>query len=166
MKPIIKIILAATGLFFSAHALSLDKGQPLPLFALKDLHSGKLTHSSDFHGKVVYIDFWATWCSPCLKGLPKLETLQNSFSKDKFEVIAINVNDDVDTVETYLEQIGLDLLVLSDPMNLVLESFKLKGIPTGYLIDQQGQIVLVHTGYGADFIKHLEKAVRQQINKS
>ncbi|PCI43062.1 MAG: hypothetical protein COB51_12050 [Moraxellaceae bacterium] len=163
MKAILNVVLTTTILAYSMNAFCLEKGQALPHFSLTDLRSGNLIQSDDFKGKVIYIDFWATWCAPCIEGLPKLGKLQNSFSKDQFQVVAINVNDDVETVEAYLEKIDANLMILSDPKNIALSRFKLKGIPSGFLISQDGKVVLSHTGYDANFIKHLKKEIHKQI---
>ena len=163
MKTSLKVVLTITALVYSLNAFCLETGQTLPHFSLKDLRSGHLIQSDDFKGKVIYIDFWATWCAPCIEGLPKLDKLQNSFSKENFQIVTINVNNDIKTVEAFLEKIDTKLMVLSDPENIALSRFKLKGIPSGFLINQDGKVILSHTGYDANFIKHLKKQIQKQI---
>lgn len=165
MNQTIKLALTTFTLLFSLNAHPLEKGQPLPYFSLLDLRSGKIVHGDDFKGKVLYIDFWATWCTPCIEGLPKLSKLQNAFARDQFQIVAINVNEDIQVVKDFLKQIDTNIMVLSDPENIALTRFKLKGIPTGYLIDQDGKVVFSHTGYDSEYIKQLKKAVSKQIKR-
>jgi thiol-disulfide isomerase/thioredoxin len=119
----------------------LPKPVPAPPFTLEDMDEEK--HSlDDLRGKVVLLNFWATWCPPCRREMPSMERLYQKLSGENFTVIAINQMEDADHVFAYTGQLDVDptFTVLFDTDSKVSNSFNVKGLPTTYLIDKQGNI--------------------------
>lgn len=119
----------------------LPKPVPAPQFTLEDMDKDK--HSlEDLRGKVVLLNFWATWCPPCRREMPSMERLYQKLSGEKFTVIAINQMEDADHVFAYTGQLDVDptFTILFDKDSKVSNSYDVKGLPTTYLIDKQGNI--------------------------
>ncbi len=114
---------------------------PAPDFTLKDMDENK--HAlKDFHGKVVLLNFWATWCPPCRREMPSMERLYQKLKDKDFIVLAINQFEDPDHVFAYTGQLGTDptFPILFDRDSKVAELYQVKGLPTTFLIDKQGMI--------------------------
>ena len=119
----------------------LPKPVPAPPFTLADMDEEE--HSlEDLRGKVILLNFWATWCPPCRREMPSMERLYQKLSGDNFTVIAINQMEDPDHVFAYTGQLDVDptFTILYDTDSKVSNSFDVKGLPTTYLIDKQGNI--------------------------
>ena len=119
----------------------LPKPVPAPQFTLEDMDEEK--HSlEDLRGKVVLLNFWATWCPPCRREMPSMERLYQKLSGENFTVIAINQMEDPDHVFAYTGQLDVDptFTILFDKDSKVSNSFRVNGLPTTYLIDKQGKI--------------------------
>lgn len=115
-------------------------------FTLKTL-DGKNVKLSDYKGKVVIIDFWATWCPPCRKGIPDLISLQNEF-KDKLVVIGISLDQQntLKDLAPFIKQYGINYPVVLGTEKVVQDYGNIQAIPTSFIIDQSGNIVDTHVG--------------------
>lgn len=115
-------------------------------FDLKTLE-GKSIKLSDYQGKIVIIDFWATWCGPCRKGVPDLVELQNEY-KDKLVVIGISLDQQntIKELKPFMKQYGINYPVVLGTQQVVMDYGNIQAIPTSFLIDQSGNIVDTHVG--------------------
>ncbi len=122
-----------------------------PAFSLLDMDEER-HNLSDYHGKVILLNFWATWCPPCRREMPSMERLHQSMKEDNFVVIAINQMEDADHVFAYTGQLDVDptFTLLFDTDSQVSQSYQVNGLPTTYLIDQKGLIRYRAIG-GRDF---------------
>ncbi|MGZ4960466.1 MAG: TlpA family protein disulfide reductase [Methylomonas sp.] len=100
-----------------------------------------------YKGKVVLIDFWATWCSPCIKSIPFLNSLRNEQSGSGFEIVAINVDEETDTVHQFLQAHPVDYPIAYDPSGECPKIFDVKAMPSSYLIDKSGKVRKVFLGF-------------------
>ncbi len=111
---------------------------------------GKEFSLSALRGKVVLIDFWASWCAPCRKDMPALEKIYADFRGSGLVMIGMDAGEDQDTVSKFLQQTKLSYpIVLAGEMN-VLESYSVTAFPTLVLIDREGNIALYHVGSGSE----------------
>lgn len=103
---------------------------------------------ADFRGRLTLVNFWATWCAPCVRELPSLDRLQASFDAKKFRVVAINEDRGGAAVaKPFLEKLGLNRLALYIDTRLALaQALGLRGMPTSYLIDRSGRVIGALTG--------------------
>ncbi|VAW52669.1 Thiol:disulfide oxidoreductase related to ResA [hydrothermal vent metagenome] len=110
-------------------------------FTLENMDEEKIK-LSNYHGKVVLINFWATWCPPCVREMPSMERLHNQISEEDFKVIAINQMEDGDQVFAFTGQLETDLTfeILFDTESKVSQAYAVNGLPTTYLIDKKGKI--------------------------
>lgn len=112
-----------------------------PDFELKNMDEEN-RRFSDNKGKVVLLNFWATWCPPCRREMPSMERLHQQIDADDFNVIAVNQMEDVDRVFVFTGQLEVDptFEILFDTASLVSSEYAVRGLPTTYLIDKKGNI--------------------------
>jgi peroxiredoxin len=129
------------GLFSKAGIQAVKSGKKAPNFSLADL-KGKKSELKHFKGKVVFLNFWATWCGPCKEEMPSMEALYNQFKEKDFVFLAISVDyEGVKPVKEYIEKQRYTFPVLIDPKCETLDLFEVKGIPTTFLIDKKGIMI-------------------------
>ena len=129
----------------------LEPLQAAPDFSLQDMDEE--THTlSDYRGKVVLVNFWATWCPPCRKEMPALEALYKKLGTDDFAVLAVNQWEDPDHVFTYTGDLNVfpSFPILFDPESSVSQDYNVKGLPTSFIVDRQGRLAYRAVG-GRDF---------------
>lgn len=110
-----------------------------PDLRLPDL-TGKIQDLKDYRGKVVLLNFWATWCPPCIKEIPSLNNLQKQFSKDEFIVLSVDVGEELKDIKTFLEHVPAEYPVLVDTSSSLTEAWQLQAFPSTYIIDRQGRL--------------------------
>lgn len=110
-------------------------GKPAPDFTLMNLH-GEEVSLSDYKGKIVLINFWATWCPWCLKEMPDMQKLSDE--NDDLVILAVDVREDKKAVEKYIEEGGYDFEVLLDEDGEVSMDYLVGGLPTSYFVDRDG----------------------------
>ncbi len=100
-----------------------------------------------YRGKVVYVDFWASWCAPCKQSFPWLDILARAYAPQDFVVIGVNVDKDRDLAERFLNATPADFRIVYDPKGELATAYKVAGMPTGVLIDRTGRIRFQHAGF-------------------
>ena len=108
---------------------------------------GKILKLSSLKGKVVIIDFWATWCPPCRKGIPDLISLKKKYGAKGFEIVGVSVDTDTkDEVVPFIKEKGMNYPVVYGNMNVYQQYGGIRAIPTSFVIDKQGKIVASYEG--------------------
>jgi len=110
-----------------------------PALSLKDL-SGKVHQLADYRGKVVLLNFWATWCEPCKDEMPSMQKLKERFAGQAFEVIAVNYGENPPRVRDFVERERLGLVVLLDPGQETAKAWRVRVLPGSYLIGPDGRV--------------------------
>lgn len=111
-----------------------------PDFVLKDLE-GSLVSLKDFQGKVIFLNFWATWCGFCREEMPAMEKLWQKYMDEDFVILAVDVGEGKETVRSFVEENGYTFPVLLDFSREVASTYGIRGYPTTYLIDPKGMLV-------------------------
>jgi peroxiredoxin len=150
----------------SGNARSSAKGKPAPEFALKDAN-GQTVHLADYKGKVVLLDFWATWCGPCKIEIPWFMEFEQQFKDRGFAVVGVSMDEDGWTaVKPYLVRMKVNYRILLGNDQVGTLYGGVDSLPTTFLIDRQGKIASVHIGVSTgkeefkDAIVHLLDAPR------
>lgn len=125
---------------------------PLNLAAQDDFNVD--TH----RGKVVYVDFWASWCAPCRASFPFMQDMATQYPDD-LVVVAINVDKQRSDAEKFLEEFSTDFDIVYDAPGDLAKAFKLKGMPTSYLYNRSGELIGSHIGFKLKDIDKLEQAI-------
>jgi len=125
----------------SKEGLHVMEGQPVaPDFALKNL-DGEIQRLSDFKGKVVIVNFWATWCPPCRAEMPSMQRAWNEIQDKGVVMLAVHVGGNEDKIWSFVGDYDLDFPVLIDPKSKVADAWPMKGLPSTFVIDPEGRIV-------------------------
>jgi peroxiredoxin len=121
-------------------------GQPLPEFKLKDA-DGQTVHAADYKGKVVLLDFWATWCGPCKIEIPWFMDFERQFKDQGFAVVGVSMDEDGwNAIKPYVQNMKMNYRVLLGNDDVSTAYGGLDSLPTTLLIDRQGKIASVHVG--------------------
>ncbi len=121
-------------------------GQPAPRFALTGL-DGQIYALENFRGRVVFVNFWATWCVPCQRELPALQAFQERQTENGALILAVNVNEKPEQIQTYLDDNSISgLTILLDAALEVYKAYDVRVMPTTYVIDPGGTIRYRHLG--------------------
>ncbi len=135
-------------------------------FELMDMDEEK-KKLSDYRGKVVLLNFWATWCPPCIREMPSMERLHQQINAEDFEVIAVNQMEDADEVFAFSGQLEIDptFEILFDTSSEVSRAYDVRGLPTTYLIDKQGKIRYRAVGgrefFHPEVVRIIEKLIKE-----
>ncbi len=130
------------GELFSKMRINPIKGdKKAPDFSLRDL-TGKKVEIRHYKGKIVFLNFWATWCGPCKEEMPSLEVLHEKSKGEKFVLLTISVDyEGLKVVHGFLDKHRYTFTVLLDPNGETLDLFEVKGIPTTFIIDKKGRVI-------------------------
>jgi thiol-disulfide isomerase/thioredoxin len=144
----------------SMPAFALDTG-PAPELSLPT-KDGKIS-LSELRGKVVLLDFWASWCGPCRQSFPWMNAMQGKYENQGFEVVAVNVDQKPEAAAEFLSQIPATFTVAYDPEGKTPEAYEVMGMPSAYLIDRNGHIHSQHIGFHNDNKETYEAAIRSLL---
>lgn len=119
-------------------------GALAPDFELQNL-AGETVHVSDHLGQVILINFWATWCAPCLVEMPDIQEYYDQYTPD-LVVLAIDFDEPKETVQAFVNNLGLTFPILLDPGGKTQDLYQVRGYPSSYFVDREGVIQVVHIG--------------------
>lgn len=142
-----------------------EVGKPAPDFELPNLNQEGIKLSG-YQGKVVYLDFWASWCAPCRETFPWMNQLREKYGKDGLEILAVNIDTKRADADKFLGKIPAGFTVLFDPKRGVAKTYALKGMPTSFLIDRSGNVVSSHLGFQKDRAGELEAHIVKALESA
>jgi len=154
------LLLSTALLLAPAAARAVEAGQPAPSFSARALEGDSTLSLSAYKGKVVFVDFWASWCGPCQAAMPVIESLRNEFPADQFQVLAVNVDQDPAKAKAFLERRKVGYPSVSDPEGRLPATYGLKTMPTSYLVDRNGVVRFVHEGFRPSDADKLRAEIR------
>lgn len=160
LKPVHLLVISLLLMPVFSHAV--EEGELAPDFSLPGVRSSDSAITlSELRGNIVYVDFWASWCLPCLRSLPQINMLYEQYAEQGFEVVAITIDDPIEDALDFLEdlEVPLSYHVVADRTADVMDEYGVVGMPTSFLIDRSGRIHKVHKGFREGDTELLEQAL-------
>ena len=143
---------------FDAGAQSLDKGAVAPDFELPGTNA--TVKLSQYRGKVLYLDFWASWCGPCKQSFPWMNAMQAKYGAQGLQVLAINVDAKRDDARKFLLSSPAAFELAYDAQGHTPRLYGVKTMPSSYVIDRAGKVVAVHRGFAPEDTAALEQSLK------
>jgi peroxiredoxin len=147
---------------FAAPARALELGDPAPAFSAPGLTGGTITLSA-YRGKVVYLEFWASWCAPCAKSLPALDALRKEFAPGDFQIVAVNLDRNPAVAARFLKERPVGYPSAIDPKGSLPAAFGVEAMPTSFLIDRDGVVRHVHRGFRETDVDPLRREIQKLV---
>ena len=157
-----KLFCAATlSLAAVGNAYAVDVGTAAPELELLTASGQKLDVIT--RGKLVYVDFWASWCGPCKQSFPWMNEMQTKYAARGLQVVAINLDQKSADAQKFLSAVPAKFLVGFDPKGITPKAYGVKIMPTTFLIDRNGKLLMQHNGFAQDDSGVLERQIQQAL---
>lgn len=130
---------------YSPSGRAIEIGKPAPDFTL-NTQSSSLS-LQQFQGKIIYLDFWASWCGPCKQSFPWLNQMQSKYAQHGLQVIAINLDAKINDAYQFLQQHETQFIVAFDSEGKTPKNYGIKGMPSSVLISREGKVLAQHAGF-------------------
>lgn len=156
---------------FRLLSLMLVLAQPLmaqetaPLFSGRDIITDQQINLVDYKGKIVFVDFWASWCPPCIESLPAYDQMRRQIGIQEFEIIAINVDENTADGMKFLEKHPVSYPMLADPTGEIGIPYGIRTLPRSYLLNREGRIIKSYKSFKAGDEKKLQEEITLLINR-
>lgn len=154
-----RLAVLVLGLAPAAHAL--DVGDPIPSFQLPG--KGQEVSLSSPTGRVVYLDFWASWCGPCRHSFPWMNEMQEKYGAKGFQVIGVNLDAKAQDVERFLAKVPARFTLAFDPKGDTARLYGVKGMPSSVLIGRDGKVIALHKGFNEEGRLKLEAMIQAAV---
>jgi thiol-disulfide isomerase/thioredoxin len=149
---------------FPLSGFPVGPGDDAPQLVLSEMKSGESTSLEEFTGKVVYLDFWASWCGPCRKSLPEYERMMKELPGDRFAIIAINLDENRDDAVRFLENHPVSYTVLMDPAGDTASQWQIRAMPSSFLLDTSGRVIRSWAGFKPAHIADIKNEIDLLLN--
>src|SRR5690348_7743592 len=134
-------------------------GTAAPAFALPTA-SGETVSLAPLRGRVVYLDFWASWCTPCRRSFPWMNALQARYGQEGLSIVGVNVDKRREDAQRFLRDTPASFTIVYDAQGRTPAAYDVKGMPSSYLIDRKGNIVAVEEGFHDERRDDVEARIR------
>lgn len=155
----LSILMLATTATISVHAV--EVGQLAPELELPG--DGQNIKISKIPGKVIYLDFWASWCGPCRQSFPWMNAMQEKHKGQDFQVIGVNLDASSEDAQKFLAKVPAKFTVAYDAKGVSPRLYGVKGMPTSFLIGKDGKVIYQHVGFNNESREMLEQAIQAAI---
>ncbi|RIZ66331.1 MAG: TlpA family protein disulfide reductase [Methylococcales bacterium] len=160
---ILRLLIFSAALALSTSLLATEIGEKMPDCSLIKVNDAQHFKLQKTHDKVLYVDFWASWCPPCAQSFPFMNELNRDFKAKGLQVIAINMDQSLEDTKTFLTKYPANFTVMTDINEQCAKSFDLKAMPSSYLVDRNGVIRYTHLGFRTDDTKEIRALIEQLI---
>lgn len=138
-------------------------GQQAPNFTVQNLANNSQFSLDQFKGKLVYLDFWASWCPPCLKSFPFMEELKTRYSDQGLVVVAISLDENPEDARAFLKKASASFFVGHNKQGDIATMYNVQAMPSSYLIDRDGNIQQVHRGFKTSDKEKLKNLIASKL---
>ena len=146
--------------------LATQPGEPAPVFQGAPLTGRAAIRLEDYRGKVVYLDFWASWCAPCRLSLPWMERMHREFGAAGLEIIAVNVDEKTAEALRFLKRFPVGFPVIADKQGEIAALYNVQDMPSSYLIDRAGVVREVQHGFSRAHTTRLRTAIATLLRET
>jgi thiol-disulfide isomerase/thioredoxin len=157
------VLLAAALALAPALASAVEEGGRAPALTLAPLAQGQALSLEAQRGKVVYVDFWASWCVPCRLSMPALDALHRKHAARGLVVVGVNKDVSAADAQRFLQRTPVGFALATDPADAAARAFDVKAMPSGYLLDRKGVVRRVHRGFTEATGAELEREVESLL---
>jgi cytochrome c biogenesis protein CcmG, thiol:disulfide interchange protein DsbE len=159
--------LCVLALAVSAPAAALEEGARAPVLSAPRLGEPQQQLAlQSFKGRVVYVDFWASWCAPCRLSMPALDALYRKHAPRGFAVVGFNKDVSLADAQRFLARVPVTFALAQDSGDAAARAFDVKAMPSGYLIDRRGVIRRVHRGFTTETAAALEQEIETLLGEA
>jgi len=137
-------------------------GEAAPAFTLPNA-AGQNVDLDKLRGSVVYVDFWASWCSPCKRSFPWMNEMTRKYGPKGLTIVAINVDKKREDAEKFLRLAPAEFTVVYDPAGKAPAAWQVRAMPSSYLVDASGKVVLVESGFKDERKDEVEERIRAAL---
>ena len=158
IKAISIMLAAALG---ASSAFALEKGAAAPQFDLQGMDGA--VQLAKLTGKVVYVDFWASWCGPCRQSFPWMNDMQAKYGQRGLQIVGVNVDAKSDDAKTFLAATPAKFTIAFDPKGATPRQYGIKGMPSSVLIGPDGKVLAEHSGFREADRAELEAKIQSAL---
>ncbi|KGJ94337.1 TlpA disulfide reductase family protein [Colwellia psychrerythraea] len=152
LKTLVNLIIITMALFFTTKGV-------LASGPVNEFEQAMAQH----RGKIIYVDFWASWCVPCRKSFPWMNVMQAKHQNQGFVVLSINLDAEQKLAKKFLQQTPANFAIIYDAKGKLAQQFKLKGMPSSYLFDRKGKLISAHSGFNGKKQQLYEGEIEQAL---
>ena len=138
----------------------------LALFVSNSTTAASKFDLREFHGKVVVLDFWASWCVPCRRSFPWMNTMQEKYGDDGLVIIGVNLDANYADAEAFLRETPAQFRIISDPDGTLAREHDVIAMPTSYIFDRNGKLVTRHLGFKVKRQEEYEALLVDTLNNN
>ena len=160
--PILRIVMLAA-LLTGAPSWAAEAGDAAPALSLPTA-KGETVALDKLRGKVVYVDFWASWCGPCRRSFPFMNEMQSKYGPRGFTVVGVNVDKKRADADRFLAQVPASFTIVFDETGATPSAWGVKGMPSSYLVDGAGKVVFVERGFTDEHKAELEQRIATLVS--
>lgn len=162
MKRFLGLLL---GLMLATPAAAIEIGQSAPELSLPALVAGEAISLRAHRGKVVYLDFWASWCEPCRESMPVLDELQKRYGKEGFVIVGVNLDMETEWATRFLEKRPVSYLLATDPEGQSPQLYGVEKMPSAFFIDRKGKIREIHQGFRKEMVPRIRHVIEALLKE-
>ena len=138
-------------------------GEQAPPCSAVAVDGSQKINVADYRGKVVYLDFWASWCAPCRDSFPFMNELQRDLASKGLQILAVSVDKTAEDAHRFLERIPAHFTVVLDTVASCPAAYRLQGMPSSYVIDRSGTVRAIHVGFHNNDREEIRRQVVEML---
>jgi len=158
-RPLRSLLALVLALSLTGSAFALDVGARLPDIGMRDLN-GRAVTAESLRGKVVLVDFWASWCAPCREEMPVLQRLHEKYSAQGLVIVGVSVDRDASKAREFASRLGITFPLVHDAQHTLAGRFSPPKMPSSYVVDRRGVTRYVHAGFRASDAATMEREIK------